>query len=122
VELEQRDAVERASIELDAVIAGDRAAIARAQQELDGIRMREQAIMDRETLTQRDQELELRAHEIATDAALRGVEIETDQARIQAELEWRREEIASQERLGREEETGLMQRHDDWIDAEFGDI
>ena len=119
VELEQRDAVERASLELDAVIAGDRAAIARAQQELDAIRVIEEAVMDREELKQRDQELQLAAHALQQDAILRGAEVDIDSARIQAELEWRRNDVAERKRAAEEGEAGLTQRHAEWLIAEF---
>ena len=114
-ELEQKDALQRATLELDAVIAGDAAAIERVKQELDSIRVSEEAIMDREYLAQRDQELELRAYEIQTDAALRGEEIDTDRGRIMAELDWRREEQESRERIAGDTETGLRTRHQNWL-------
>ncbi len=121
-ELKQRDSYQRAALELDAAIAGDKAAMDRVRTELDKMRIMEQATMDRAELEQRDQELELRAYEIQTDAQLRGQEMDIDVARTKAEFDMRGRELEQRDKQAIMEEEGRGARHDDWIDAEFGDV
>lgn len=113
-DLQMRDSIQRASLALDAAIAGDQASLNRVQLELDQMRAMDEALLSREALSLQNEEIQLRAYEIQEELRLRGIEIGAEEAQWRAELEMRQREL---DERARQFDEDLGERKEQWRDT-----